>query len=121
PQIGKEFDLIRIGTEFILNIELKCRSTVEKIEKQLKRNKYYLSFLGKKIYGLTFVSDSKQLFTVGENGAISEVSLHYLIAILCSQKVERTIEINSLFNPSNYLVSPFNSTHEFIKNEYFLT
>ena len=31
------------------------------------------------------------------------------------------LSIDSLFDPSNYLVSPFNSTKEFVKNNYFLT
>ena len=29
--------------------------------------------------------------------------------------------INELFNPSDYLVSPFNSTEKFINGNYFLT
>ena len=37
PQIGKEFDLLKVGEDYVLNIELKRESTVEKIEKQLKR------------------------------------------------------------------------------------
>jgi hypothetical protein len=35
--------------------------------------------------------------------------------------VEKLKNIDSYFNPSNYLVSPFNSTQEFIKGKYFLT
>ena len=30
-------------------------------------------------------------------------------------------DINKLFNPSNYLISPFNSTKKFMEEEYFLT
>ena len=29
--------------------------------------------------------------------------------------------IDKLFNPSNYLISPFNSTKKFMEEEYFLT
>ena len=29
--------------------------------------------------------------------------------------------IDELFNPSDYLVSPFNTTRKFLNNEYFLT
>ena len=32
-----------------------------------------------------------------------------------------TKELDKLFNPSDYLVSPFNSTENFIENKYFLT
>lgn len=47
PQIGKEFDLLRFGTNYLVNIEIKTKSSPEKILKQQVKNKYYLSFLGK--------------------------------------------------------------------------
>lgn len=59
PQISKEFDLLRINEESIVNIELKRRSTPEKIRKQLLRNKYYLSFLKRETYIFTFVAEEK--------------------------------------------------------------
>jgi len=55
PQIGKEFDLLRFGKDFVVNIELKKTSIEEKINKQLKRNKYYLEYIGKKLYNLCYV------------------------------------------------------------------
>ena len=46
PQIGKEFDLLKIGMESVLNIELKSEPVgQDKIASQLKRNKYYLRHL----------------------------------------------------------------------------
>ena len=43
PQISKEFDILRIGKEFVINIELKNEfTTEERIKNQLKQNKYYL-------------------------------------------------------------------------------
>lgn len=121
PQIGKEFDVLRIGTDYIVNIELKRTSIPEKIEKQLKRNLYYLSFLSKKTYAFTYVSESKKLFRLYDNGVLSEVPIEHLTEVLLRQVPEKIVDIDSLFNPSNYLVSPFNSTHQFIGNEYFLT
>ena len=44
PQIGKEFDLLRITEKNILNIELKSEFT-SKIKNQLLKNRYYLKFL----------------------------------------------------------------------------
>lgn len=121
PQIGKEFDLLRIGPNYIINIELKSISTDEKIKKQLERNRYYLSFLGKRIYTFTYVSQSKKLFEMNERSVLSEVTIEYLIEVLSQQVLEKINDLDSLFNPSNYLVSPFNSTRQFIGNEYFLT
>ena len=44
PQIGKEFDLLKITDNACLNIELKSQDVSEsKIQEQLKKNEYYLS------------------------------------------------------------------------------
>ena len=51
PKLGKEFDLLRISSDYIINIELKSRPvSTEAIKKQLIQNRYYLSMLGKTIY-----------------------------------------------------------------------
>src|SRR5699024_8746734 len=47
-QIGKEFDLLRIGSNYNLNIELKSEFTSsDKIKRQLVKNDYYLNPLKK--------------------------------------------------------------------------
>jgi len=120
PQISKEFDLLRFGKDFIVNIELKNNSTEEKILKQLKRNKYYLSFLNKKIYNFTFVENLKKLYRL-KNDELKEVKFTELAELLYKQELFYINDIDSVFNPSDYLVSPFNSTENFIKNKYFLT
>lgn len=121
PQIGKEFDLLRFGCEFILNIELKSDSSEEKIKKQLIRNKYYLSFIGRKIFSFTFVSESKKLYSLDEFEDICEVQLVKLKELLAEQKIDDANYPDNLFDPSDYLVSPFNSTDKFLAGEYFLT
>ena len=124
PQIGKEFDLLRIGRNSVINIELKTNSTIEKIEKQLLRNKYYLSFLCKDLYMYTYVKDENKLFKllIGASGnSCEEVKFSELCDKLNKQEVEDIINIDNLFNPSNYLVSPFNSTESFMNEQYFLT
>lgn len=40
---------------------------------------------------------------------------------MCSQIVDYSVDPDREFVPSNYLVSPFNSTDKFIAGEYFLT
>lgn len=121
PQIGKEFDLLRFGKKDIINIELKKTSTEEKIKNQLIRNKYYLSFIGRQVYSFTFVSDFEELFFLNNNGDLEKVDLSFLEKLISDQDIDRTEIVDDLFNPSDYLVSPFNATHKFIKNEYFLT
>ena len=117
PQIGKEFDLLRFGKECVINIELKGSSTEEKILKQLKRNRYYLGSLEKQLYGFTFVSDENKLYYLNDKDEIEEVDFSNLIELLHKQELENFDDVDALFNPSDYLVSPFNSTDQFINNE----
>ena len=121
PQIGKEFDLLRIDDETIVNIELKKKSTEEKIRAQLLRNKYYLSFIKKELHVFTFVADKGKLYTLDQSNLLEEINLRQLLGILVAQRVKKLDSIDSYFNPSNYLVSPFNSTQEFVRGKYFLT
>lgn len=121
PQIGKEFDLLRFGVGCVVNIELKRVSTREKIEKQLKRNRYYLGFVSEKIYNFCFVSEACELFVLNANGQLEVADLSQVVAALKDMTVRVFDNVDDLFNPSDYLVSPFNSTQKFINNEYFLT
>lgn len=121
PQIGKEFDLLRFGTEFIINIELKKSCTEEKIKKQLLRNKYYLSFIGRKIYAFTFVSESRELYCLTDEETLLTSKTEQLEILLNSQQIDDDEIADNLFSPSDYLVSPFNSTENFLNSRYFLT
>lgn len=121
PQIGKEFDLLRFGTKSIVNIELKSTTSDEKIKKQLKRNKYYLKFLNLDLYLFTFVSSTKQFFKLDLNDDLIEIDISEVITLLNRQFVNTDVRLSEIFNPSDFLVSPFNSTEKFIKKEYFLT
>jgi len=121
PQIGKEFDLLRFGTSYIVNIELKKTCDEDRIKKQLERNRYYLSFIGRPVYNLTFVSDEKKLYFLNGEGDLEVVKVEDLTKLLAEQKVNDAEIPDDLFNPADYLVSPFNSTKKFLGNEYFLT
>lgn len=125
PQIGKEFDLLRISDKLVINIELKSEAIAnEDILKQLERNYYYLSFLKKEIHCYTFVTENSidKLYYYDENiKTITEVEISNLIVNLIKINDFDDINIDGLFDPSNYLISPFNKTTEFLKGEYFLT
>ena len=113
PQIGKEFDLLRFGTDCIINIELKTESSLEKISRQQQRNRYYLSFLGKPLHIYTYVQKEDRLYKLMiSNISIStlEVSFVELYNRLTSQDDYEPHCIDDMFDPSDYLVSPFNST-----------
>ena len=124
PQIGKEFDLLRFGHNYIINIEIKTESSIEKILKQQQKNKYYLSFLDKPLHIYTFISNENKLYklVIRNNGdEIEEITFNELCNILVSQEVVTFNNIDDLFNPSDYLVSPFNSPEKFMSEGYFLT
>lgn len=119
PQIGKEFDLLRFNKANVVNIELKSKASEDKILKQLKRNRYYLQFLDKEVLLFTYVQETEKLYMLDKHN-LTSVS----IGELCKELINECDEfddINKLFNPSNYLISPFNSTKKFMEEEYFLT
>ncbi|MBO7096481.1 MAG: hypothetical protein J6V94_05930 [Lachnospiraceae bacterium] len=61
-KLGKEFDLIRIADDQIVNIELKSGNVSnEAIRSQLIQNRYYLSTLGKPVYYYTYISGQDRL------------------------------------------------------------
>lgn len=121
PQIGKEFDLLRFGVNSVVNIEIKQTALPEKVERQLLRNAYYLGFLDcrdKHLY--SFVCDSATLYRWNGNG-IEVCDAGHLIDVLRHQSHMEIGDIDGLFDPTNYLVSPFNSTAAFVQGRYFLT
>ena len=121
PQISKEFDILRIGKESVINVELKNEfTTEEKIKKQLKQNKYYLSFLGKDTFHFTYVAKEDKLYKLEKEDLVL-TSFQELSKLLSIQEVEKIENLERLFDPSNYLVSPFNSTDKFVNKGYFLT
>ena len=119
PQIGKEFDLLRFNKANVVNIELKSKASEDKILKQLKRNRYYLQFLRKEIRLITYVQETNNLYVLDEDH-LAQLSIDDLYKELIKDSYELD-DINRLFNPSNYLISPFNSTERFMTEEYFLT
>lgn len=120
-QIGKEFDILRIGENSVVNIELKSQKDESKILKQLQKNYYYLSFLQKEIYCFTFISETSEFYYFDKNNEKLElINVKTILEQIRAIKDTET-KIDDLFVPSNYLVSPFNNTEAFLKNEYFLT
>lgn len=121
PQISKEFDLLRIDDNLVIDIELKKTSTPEKIKKQLIQNQHYLSYLNRNILLVTFEKDTGSIYTLDKDNQLITIDINGLISALESQNHLYTGDLNKLFNPSNYLVSPFNSTGAFLDGKYFLT
>ncbi|MEN2667565.1 DNA/RNA helicase domain-containing protein [Listeria aquatica] len=122
PQIGEEFDLLRLGKNYHLNIELKSEASEEKILKQLKRKEKYLSVLEVKTYHICFIAWDKKFYILN-NDALKNISSSEVMEFISKQEVtfHRRIDIDKLFQPSDFLISPFNATDKFMDGRYFLT
>lgn len=123
-QINKEFDLLRFGDDYIINIELKSplkEDEMVKVEEQMNKNCYYLKFLSKKIYLYTYVEHDGLYYYNNDNKNLQRTDINSFITLLNEQKVNYSINPDDLFVPSNYLVSPFNNPQNFLDGEYFLT
>lgn len=121
PQISKEFDLLRFGHNFLLNVELKHIGTEDKIERQLATNSYYLKAVSSEVYMFTFVAETRKVYTLDKNDNLVETHLQELISHIQRQEVKKEVDLDTLFAPKQYLVSPLNSTEKFINGNYFLT
>lgn len=122
PQIGKEFDLLRLDSESILNIEYKREvSDISILKEQLIKNKYYLQFLMKKMILIGYIQKNNELYILNENNKLEELQTDKFLNILSNNKNCIEMDLNDIFKAANYLISPFNKTEQFMKDQYFLT
>lgn len=124
PQIGKEFDLLKIEPgKNIINLELKSRAVPkEQIEKQLRQNRYYLSHLGGDIYSFAYVREedsSAKLYIY--DGKLKNCTFDKFIECLLKIKKPLYENIEKLFRAKDFLISPLNTPQKFLDNEYYLT
>lgn len=119
----KEFDLLKITKDELLNIELKSQTIQsEEIRSQLVRNKYYLSHLGKNSKFFTVNTEDFSVYTIDEENDFCEIEFETVIEqIELFGKQDHLTEIDQLFRVSDYLISPLNTPGKFIRGEYFLT
>lgn len=121
PQIAKEFDLLKLDDNSIVNIEIKSEFDIDNMKKQLLQNRYYLSALNQtKKYFFSYCSENNKLYILDEE-ALQESNFCYLSDLLSEIDENYKSDINKLFSPSNYLVSPLNNTDKFLKRQYYLT
>ncbi len=119
PQISKEFDMLKIGTKKVLNIELKSRTT-GKERRQLLRNRYYLSHLGLDIHSFVYISSVNELYKIEKDELVLS-SVSELVASIQDIVTQEELLIDELFDVADYLVSPIRTPERFLNEEYFLT
>ncbi|MCR5273573.1 MAG: ATP-binding protein [Lachnospiraceae bacterium] len=122
PKLGKEFDLLRISDEYILNLELKSEKVSENaIKKQLTLNRYYLEMLGKGIKSYTYISSQNRLLRLTNSGRLVDADWEELCEDLKGQESLYDGDIEELFKEVEYLISPMTRPDRFLRHEYFLT
>ena len=120
PQISKEFDLLRFSKDFILNIELKSNDKpLAEVCYQLKRNKYYLEHINKSALLFTYFDDNRLYQLV--DGVLIESNPTELKKALSLTHISINDDIDSMFTPSQFLISPLSTPSLFLEGKYFLT
>ena len=123
PQIGKEFDLLKIGNnKTAVNIELKSQEVPEeKIKYQLSQNRYYLSHIADNIYSFCLVArtdGNSKLYVL--DGELKETTIQDMLDKLCEVQNPISDKLEDYFKPRDYLASPLNTPEKFIQGKYFL-
>lgn len=122
PKLGKEFDLLRISEDTVVNIELKSKSVPdEQIKKQLEQNRYYLSTLGLNMRSYTYISTEDRLLRLTGGGNVVETGWQDLCDDLDRQELLYEGDIEELFKEEQYIISPLAEPERFLQKEYFLT
>ena len=122
PRLGKEFDLLQIKDDQIVNIELKSgKVSDEAVRKQLLQNRYYLSVQGKMIQSYTYISSQERLVRLNNHDHIVEADWDQLCLALQRQSKDYEEDIEDLFQAEMYLFSPVTEPERFLNKEYFLT
>ncbi len=122
PRIGKEFDLLKLTGNAVVNIELKSQEVPEdQILKQLLKNRYYLSHLGRRLYLYTVVTNTMRCYRLTVNDELAATDIGEIAGTLKKLKRPITEPIDDLFKSSEYLVSPSRTPEKFIQGAYFLT
>lgn len=121
-KLGKEFDLLRVNADYVVNVELKSGDVPDEvIQKQLLQNRHYLGTLGRTIYSYTYVSSRDRLVRLSNSGRLVEAHWQELAEVLARQTACYDGNIEELFKEDKYLISPLTDPGRFLRQEYFLT
>lgn len=74
------------------------------------------------LYLYSFVSETNELYFLNDEEEVVKCDKNQLLIVLSSLKNKQiSINLNTIFEPKNILVSPLNSPIEFLKGNYILT
>lgn len=122
PQIGKEFDLLKVTGKYCLNIELKSQDvTEEQIAAQLRKNRHYLTMLGRSLMLFTVVTDTLTCYKLTDDNEMVRTDLREIVRAVKKCNAAYHGRIDKLFRASEYLISPEKDPEKFLRKQYFLT
>lgn len=122
PRLGKEFDLLQIKEDQIVNIELKSGAVSEEaMRRQLIQNRYYLSVLGRPIRSYTYISSQNRLVRLTNHDHLVDTDWEQLCSELQNESEDYKEDAEALFQAELFLISPLTEPSRFLKKEYFLT
>lgn len=130
PPISKEFDMLLINAEgHIINIELKSdvHYDIEKIHKQLRNNRYYLTQTSQHVDLFTYNSDLDRVYYLTDQDTLDVIDLReehwqtsvFYQAVMGFNSVA-VADLNDVLRVADYLVSPFTQLARFLKGQYLL-
>ena len=115
-RLGKEFDLLQVKENQIVNIELKSGAVSEDaIRRQLIQNRYYLSILGRPVRSYTYISSQNRLVRLTNHDHIVEAEWEQLCAELQEKSADFSGNLEDLFQAEWYLISPLTQPERFLK------
>ena len=122
PLIGKEFDLLKVTGKYCLNIELKSQDVgEEQILAQLKKNRHYLTLLGRELMLFTVVTDTLTCYRLSDEGELEPSDIKEVAKAVRKCGAAYHGRIDKLFRASEYLISPDEDPEKFLQGQYFLT
>ena len=122
PFIGKEFDLLKVTARYCLNIELKSQDVgEEQILAQLRKNRHYLTLLGRELMLFTVVTDTLTCWRLSDEGELEHADIADVAKAVRKCGAAYHGRIDKLFRASEYLISPDEDPEKFLQGQYFLT
>lgn len=122
PQIGKEFDLLKVTDRHCLNIELKSQAVSEEaILAQLRKNRHYLTHLGKRLLLYTVVTSTMTCYRLSLSDNLVSVDIREIADVVRKCNTAYVTDLIHSFRASEYLISPMSTPDKFIQGKYFLT
>ncbi len=117
--VREEFDILRFGKKYNLNIELKSSIPEKDIKKQLISHKRLLEMLNKSAYLFTYISSDQKIYRLDESNQLVSVDVEDIVDCIEEEWEEKNY-LNDL-DLSDNIISPYSDPEKFINHEYYLT